>query len=146
MNEGWCLHSYLQDVQFILGKKHIHFKIPSHSLFNAAPFQLPRQSQHPHRRLEISTFSLYHDNSSHERTSLSFHIPSVHLCTLSSGLCIHYKAPWIYLKKDGECCILDNVFGLLVLHISSYMLFVLEFTRTCIGIVGICICQINMVN
>lgn len=102
-------------------KKHTHFKIPSHSLFNAALFQLPRQSQHPRRLLEIWTFSLAHNNSSHERTSLSSHIPSVHPCTLISGLCTHDKALWIYLKKDSKCCILDKDFRLLALHITTYM-------------------------
>lgn len=107
--EGWYSHSYLQDVQFILGKNtHTHFKIPSHSLFNGAPFQIPRQSQFPHRLLEIRTFPLSHDNSSHERASLGSHVLP---CTLSSGLCIHHQAPWIYLKKDCECCIPDKGFG-----------------------------------
>lgn len=92
MSEGWYLHSYLQNVQFILGKgkkKKPRFRIPSHSLFSAAPFQLPCQSQHPHRLSEIWTFSLSHDNGSHERTSLSSHGPQVHPYTLSSSVCVY---------------------------------------------------------
>lgn len=148
-SEGWYLHSYLQDVQFILGAEHT-WKFHHTHYLTVLPFSclarvgIPTDSwkSEPSHSLMITV--------ANERTSLSSHVPSLHPCTLSSGLCIHHKAPWIYLKKHCECCILDKAFGFLALHIHIYVVCfcskLLEFTRRSTGIVGICSCQISTVN